>query len=405
MSSHPDRRSSPLPGVLAPTVSEPGYWECYVDHVWVLYTWPTQSILEQAFCQHLASVEFTERGLLYRVEFEGQVDSEQHAAVQVNVRSSVSRKVRRWPSLWHRSNRLLKESQAEQVAWGAWTQSDFAWSLLDPQEFSAASAGARNPVSATPTRREYGLGAICRFSDACWPKLLQTWSSAASTAAEHPLGSRCNFALQSLFSSMNMSQEGPLRQELELLNQIWQTGGLAGKCEFVGAYRIQNRGLIHSFTALREAMLTRLSCEDFDDGVGRESNLDVRLLWHGSRSVSGLLEICSDGFDRAHAQTCMFGKGCYFASSAAYSDRYACSVKVPGAPQRNLRAMLLAAVLVGEVVQGSSGMYPPPVKPHSRNGERFENACDNVGHPNIFVTFKDAQALPIYVMIYESKTL
>merc|ERR1711865_826559 len=161
---------------------------------------------------------------------------------------------------------------------------------------------------------------------------------------------------------------------------------------------------VHSFAALRQGMPARLSCEDYDDGVGRESRLSVRLLWHGARSVSGLLGICCDGFDRAHVQTCLYGKGCYFATSASYSDKYACSVKVPGAPLRNLRAMLLAAVIVGETVKGSSNMYPPPVKPHSRSGERYENACDNPDQPSILVTFKDSQALPAYVVIYELKS-
>jgi hypothetical protein len=191
-----------------------------------------------------------------------------------------------------------------------------------------------------------------------------------------------------------------MQQEWECVSSIWAQGGLASRSRLLGAYRIQNRGLMHSFAALRQAMMARLSCEDFDDGVGRESTLSTRLMWHGSRSVDKLLGICSDGFDRAHAQTCMFGKGCYFAASASYSDKYACSVRVPGV-SGNLRAMLLAAVLVGETVKGCADMYPPPVKPQSRSGERYENACDNVDKPNIIVTFKDGQALPIYVMVYD----
>lgn len=224
---------------------------------------------------------------------------------------------------------------------------------------------------------------------------------ATLAAAEHPLGSRCNFALQCLAAS-TLSYEQ--QAEWEILKDTWRQGGLESKAELAGAYRIQNRGLIHNFAALRQAMLSHLSCEDFEDGAGRESQLNVRLLWHGSRSIPGLLGICSDGFDRCHAQTCLYGKGCYFASNAAYSERYACSVKVPGLPQRNFRAMLLAAVLVGETVKGSTDMYPPPVKPHSRSGERYENACDSMDKPSIFVTFKDGQALPAYVMVYELKS-
>merc|ERR1712217_383237 len=114
-------------------------------------------------------------------------------------------------------------------------------------------------------------------------------------------------------------------------------------------------------------MLLRMSGENFADGASRENQLDIRLLWHGTKQAAGIVDICSDGFDRAFAQTCAFGKGCYFATSASYSDRYACDVKVAGEDvNRRLRAMVLAAVHVGEMTTGTSSMYPPPVKPHSR---------------------------------------
>jgi len=396
----PDKRCAPPVGSLPVTATELGYWECDVDGSWAPYAWPTCSILEQAFCQHWAAAEFVERGAPYRVEFEGHLPDEAQAAVQVNTRTSARRKVRRWPSLWHRSCVLKRQQEQEQAVWAAWTEADFAWSLLDPNEFTAASTGSLKPKCATPNRRGYSLGAGCTFADGCWPSLLRTWPATSLSAAEHPLGSRCSFALQSL-SGFTAGSEREL--EWTLLQATWRAGGVPS--ELVGAYRIQNRGLMHTFAALRQAMLARLACEeDFCDGASHEGNLKVQLLWHGTRSISGLLDICSDGFDRAHAQTCMYGKGCYFASSATYSDRYACSVKIPGFPQRNLRAMLLGAVLVGETVKGSQNMYPPPVKPHSRNGERYENACDNVEKPAVFVTFKDGQALPIYVMVYELKS-
>jgi len=147
-------------------------------------------------------------------------------------------------------------------------------------------------------------------------------------------------------------------------------------------------------------MLAGLAGEGVDTD---ESKLKVRLLWHGTRDARTLIDICNDGFDRARAQTCVFGKGCYFAASAAYSDKYGCAVNVPGEPKQ-LRVMLLAAVLVGECVQGSNNMYPPPKKPHSSMGARFENACDNPQSPNIFVTFRDHQAVPVYVVIYAPKS-
>merc|ERR1712151_1163405 len=99
--------------------------------------------------------------------------------------------------------------------------------------------------------------------------------------------------------------------------------------------------------------------EDFKDGCSREGQLSAKLLWHGCRAVPVLLDICGDGFDRAQAVNCAYGKGCYFAASATYSDGHACAMRLPGEDGRKFKAMLLATVLVGELVQGTCNMCPP----------------------------------------------
>ena len=106
-------------------------------------------------------------------------------------------------------------------------------------------------------------------------------------------------------------------------------------------------------------------------------------------------------------------RGCYFATSASYADKYACDVRLPGAPRGRVRAIFLAAVLLGDCVVGRPDMYPPPQK---ATGERYEppgtadvgpwglirNACDRLESPSILVTFKDHQALPLYVLLYQA---
>jgi hypothetical protein len=335
----------------------------------------------------------------YRVNFQAPLDSELHGAVQVNTGTSAQRHVRRWPSKAHREWREEQQKALIMAAWSEWVQADFSWSLFDADELGDCS-GTRKPSKDVPKSRAYGLGHTCTFADSFWPSLLRTWPTASLKAAEHPLGKRCSFAMLRL-----TPMSSHCTPEWQILRETWNQGGLAGRSELVAAYRIQNRGLIHGFAAMRQAMLARLSSEDFDDGIGREGNLSVRLLWHGTRKVSSMLDVCSDGFDRAQAKVCAFGQGCYFATSATYSDKYACSVKVPcESPHRKFRAMILAAVLIGETVQGSTNMYPAPTKPHSRSGERYDNACDNMSSPSIFVTFKDCQALPAYVVVYEMKS-
>merc|ERR1711941_247919 len=84
-------------------------------------------------------------------------------------------------------------------------------------------------------------------------------------------------------------------REWGALNELWMHGGLASRSKLVGAYRIQNKGLIAGSVAMRQAMGLRLSGENFSDGVTRDGQLSVRMLWHGTRQASGLLDICSDG--------------------------------------------------------------------------------------------------------------
>ncbi|CAK0877372.1 unnamed protein product [Prorocentrum cordatum] len=387
-----DRRR-PAGCCLAPTALEPGAWECSVDGGgWVPYEWPVSSLLEQAFCQHQEGVEFCLLGHQYRVRFLEARGDGAHAASQLNVKTGRVREVRRWPSRGHRhaseQRQRALEAAAKQAAWAAWLLPEWAWVLFDggggavgapatPKPQGPPADALPVPAGPPPARQPYSLGRgedrarrPC-LGEAWWPEPLRSWPVQGLACAAHPLGRKCNFALHRVLAPE------PGRADAE-----WSA--LAARL------------------ALLRGVLARMSGDDFLDGAGREPLLGARLLWHGTRSVDGLLDICSDGFDRARAATCAFGRGCYFAASAAYSDRYACGVRVPGdPPQRRLRAVLLAAVLVGELVKGQPNMYPPPVKPHSRTGERYENACDKTESPGIIVTFRDGQAMPAYVLVYE----
>lgn len=390
-----DKRKMNLNGLPA-TALQPGFWECNVDGNWVPYAWPTSSIIELAFCNFRDCVDFVYRGIDYRICFENAfLDSGSYGAQQANKKTGMKRAVQRWPSRHHKSCDAQRKQAEVRNHWGVWLEATWSWTLLDEKGTDLSESMAARLQSPSPPKVSYSLGEDCRFDLPWWPDLLRSWPTRDLFCAAHPLGQRCNFAMQRVAPS----DEGP---EWGLLLDRWNTGGLASSHQLLCAYRIQNRGLIHSFAAMRHAMLARLASEDFKDGVGRQTRLIIQMLWHGTRSASQLLDICSDGFDRSQAQTCLYGKGCYFATSATYSNKYACPVMVPGAACGSLRAMLLVAVLVGETTPGTSNMYPPPVKPHSKTGERFENTVDKVASPSIFVTYKDHQALPLYVMIYEA---
>jgi len=389
------------------TAFEPSFWECDIGgrgetgacDVWVAYEWPTSAMLEMAFCNQMQSIDFLSRGQSYRVSFPQAGDTRSSIlASQVNLKTHMSRCARRWPSQHHKAVALEEQRTRASAQWQQWLQADWVWILLDGDEATAAEG--RGPTSSTagPEKIPYSLGDACPFEDCFWPPVLRRWPNKDLICASHPMSRRCSFSLKRL-TVAESAASAQLSWEWQTLKDLWKHGGL-GNRKLVGAYRVQNAGLVHGFVGARQAMLARLRAENFSDGQSREHSLQVRLLWHGTRTAASLIGICSDGFDRAHAQTCAYGKGCYFAASAAYSDKYTGTVKVP-TEDTGRRAMLLAAVLTGELAQGSSGMYPPPVKPHSRTGERYENACDRVGSPSIYVTFKDHQALPCYVMIYE----
>lgn len=392
----------PAREVIPQTALQQGFWECDIGSAgqssWMAYDWPASSLLEQAFCQGKQELDLLYRGLPYKVKLNmcpfaavtslGIGAEHAQSTFQLNTRTGVRREVRRW------SSRDVKASCEKQMllqassAWETWLQADWTW-LLD--------GSSTIPSVPHPPRTPYSFGHCC-FAESFWPELMKTWPIGNLTCAAHPSGQKCNFALSRILPSADSS-------EWNCLAGIWQQGSLAKSgATLKGALRVQSRGLVHGFLALRHTMLARLAvAEDFADGTSREDRLAVRMLWHGTRSASGLLDICRDGFDRAHAQVCVYGKGCYFASSPSYSDRYACNVILPTRDQSGppLRAMLLAAVLVGEMTEGTNNMYPPPTKPHSLTGDRFENACDKLASPNIFVTFKDHQAFPAYVVLYE----
>ena len=386
----------PTPVLLA-TAKQIGYWQCDVGNSsksnWVEFQWPFSAILEQAFCSGWSSVDFRRGGNDYRVTFKESQSRLQEAcngrpcdAEQVNQLTNAKRPVRRWPSLQEKQSWEALQIQQAQQHWSHWTCAEWAW-LLDVDDAP--------PASKHPPRRSYTMESY--FQDDFWPYILKNWPMDRLISAAHPKGERCNFALKRLTNPTEGAVgHGGQDWEWTALQNLWQQSGKG--TQLLAAFRVQNRGLIQAFTAQQKVMKGRLS-EDFTDGAQR--SLGVQLLWHGTRSAQSLLDICRDGFDRARAQVCIYGKGCYFATSSKYSDHYACNVRLPRSNHSQVRPMFLAAVLVGECVVGSNNMYPPPQKPHSMSGERYENTCDRLPNPNILVTYKDHQALPLYIMLYE----
>eukprot|EP00746_Dinoflagellata_sp_MGD_P168421 gnl/MRDRNA2_/MRDRNA2_99877_c0_seq1.p1 gnl/MRDRNA2_/MRDRNA2_99877_c0~~gnl/MRDRNA2_/MRDRNA2_99877_c0_seq1.p1 ORF type:complete len:400 (-),score=46.31 gnl/MRDRNA2_/MRDRNA2_99877_c0_seq1:48-1247(-) len=391
---------------------EPGHWECATDGGWTAYHWLTAVTIESAWRAGLPCVEFLDRDMHYKIEFNrsgvpsttGSQTVTHYEMSQCNIRTSKQRKVRRWPS-WYIKDKIQTDMQQAEVAkarsaWKSWDAADWSWPLQSYSGGLVPLNRQHSPAFPEPPQVKYTVHDGSVLHGFSFP-LNQLPSSALLCI--HPSAEnqyRANFALQRL---LPIAQTDVCQSEWDWLLSQWIQGGLDDKYHLVGALRIMNRGLLTGFAALRIAMQAKLQDQDdFLDGVDRNQKLTLHWLWHGCKTVDRLYQICREGFDRSYATTCAYGKGCYFATKAKMSNSYAtdcCADELSG----KLRALLLSAVLVGEITRGSRDGYPAPLKPHSRNGERYENTVDDVAHPNIFVTYKDHQALPCYIMVYKER--
>ncbi|KAI5623859.1 poly [ADP-ribose] polymerase 12, partial [Silurus asotus] len=120
-------------------------------------------------------------------------------------------------------------------------------------------------------------------------------------------------------------------------------------------------------------------------------DVDERLLFHGTQQ--SLIEaICEQNFDWriCGVNGTLYGKGCYFARDASYSDRYSQSA--------GSKKMFVARVLVGHYTVGSSSFVRPPSK---AIGKGFYDSCvDNCSNPSIFIIFEKYQIYPEFVIEY-----
>jgi len=121
--------------------------------------------------------------------------------------------------------------------------------------------------------------------------------------------------------------------------------------------------------------------------------LDItKLLWHGTGGTNPDVIFNVQGcFVPAYASdACLWGKGCYFASDAAYSANYAYT-----APNGN-KVLLLVEVVVGQVIQclENNALFDIPVGYDSLVGYRHGAW--------IYVVYRDARALPVYEIEWQT---
>jgi len=397
-----------LPVPASSALFAPGYWECLVDTGWTSYSWQSAAVVEAGWRSGVDEVHVEERGFRYAVRFPRTSTADPHEATQVNINTQRSRRMRRWPNLDAKAALATSANKADRDAWQPWIACSWSWPLHCAGTGTAGSKCScsgiiKRPVSEMPPHSLYNV-----FPEEDVPAALgypfNQWPRSATLCA-HTDAPRClaNFASQRIAAADASSASGDIEEWDWLISQ-WQRGGLDDSSELLGAIRIMNRDLLSGFAAVKRTMLQKLLDRDrFTDGQDRSAFLSVQWLWHGTSCIDKVFDICRDGFDRFHAKVCVYGKGCYFAVKAKTSDNYGCSCTADDSSAGSFRAIVLAGVLCGEAVEGSQNMYPPPLKPHSRTGERYENTVDSLSRPNIVVTYKDHQAVPAYVVIYRRR--
>lgn len=122
-------------------------------------------------------------------------------------------------------------------------------------------------------------------------------------------------------------------------------------------------------------------------------------LYHGTdrKSVHSIIQ---HGLNRSYGgkNGVAYGRGVYFSRTSEYAshERYATP------DEFGLRRVILCRVLVGESCQGSPGQIVPGIADHKTN-RLYDTTVDNRDKPNIFVTYKDHQAYPEYVMEFRMR--
>ena len=65
---------------------------------------------------------------------------------------------------------------------------------------------------------------------------------------------------------------------------------------------------------------------------------------------------------------------------------------------RGNKYMYLARVAVGEFCKGESGMRAPPPQPATGDLLPYDSTVNNMGSPDMYVAYHDAQAYPEYLI-------
>lgn len=153
--------------------------------------------------------------------------------------------------------------------------------------------------------------------------------------------------------------------------------------------RVQNLGLWGPFAAKRIQILKN-NTDDYP--MMRE------FAFHGTTETVAEM-IIQRGFDRNFCgrNATFFGKGVYFARDASYSAKKAYS-----APDNHgMQRMFAVHVLHGYYCKGVMDALAPEVRVQA-TGQLYDSTTDDVHNPQMWVTYRDSQAYPAYLIYFKT---
>jgi len=164
-----------------------------------------------------------------------------------------------------------------------------------------------------------------------------------------------------------------------VVNKFNEGGFMKGKySKIIQVNRIENRNLWIMYHSKKLTMLP---------------NPNEKLLFHGCKTRPAMDAIIqTDGFDfRLASKGGSVGAGAYFAVKPSYSDSGYVLQNTDGSKE-----MIISSVLIGDSVQGQSGLARPPNNPATNR--LFDSVFNGA---EMFVVFDISQAYPSYIIKYQ----
>ena len=163
---------------------------------------------------------------------------------------------------------------------------------------------------------------------------------------------------------------------------------------------IKNRGMSAGLEIHRIERVQNITNQQRYNNCALGSDTQL-LLFHGTRPlcVTGIIE---EGTDfRLHGDNgTKYGNGSYFGVYSSYAAQFANVAEIDTEIGKMVKYMFLFAVKAGQYCVGANGMRRPPKIANDRQGKAYDSVVDNVNNPSIFVTFDNAQSLPLYLISF-----